>query len=553
MVSVKDNSILKKTVAVILMITALVFFTFNVFADTPVQPLQVVSYSDTSTNVRIVGTAERLHYNIDSFQVVFMNPPNNYGTSCTPVLVTLRFFNASDTPAYVGQPEFELTASSSTGNVNTIIYGYDQISTDLFVAESTYSTSEVGRIGIGASNDFAYYTGFVIPPRTALYFSCIVYVNASAYAQNNTGAQEDVNQVTLSALNFYNNQISFSADYPYHNQPIDFSDIINAISDLSDTVSTSSEMSQLINAVTYNGTYYSSDFGNGEYLNIDTTKNNVRLIARIYRGRITYSTADTYYNAGDDTSHITGTVRVPYNIYIQIRNTEPFEAYYIQYINHFLPYDNSSFYIDTFVSDIYEGVMKYPTHALIFQVKNSYLTDNNRVIIPAGNHILTLTGYVEIPAGANISLPNMTANTFDTYWNNSTFTPKTGYYPSDSYVILKDLYTAYSQVNGLDNSSDISNDVADVSDSNHIIEESYYSANASAIEATGLSNYRFSNEQNNGIGTVADDFMLLWNALGSWNGVYIFSLTMALATFIMRHGGLFTIKREVSDKGGDSQ
>lgn len=549
MISVENNSILKKISAVIVMITALLFFSFNVFADTPVQPLQVITYSDTSTSVRISGTAERLHYNIDSFQVVFMNPPNNYGTACTPVLVSFRFYNASDNPAYVGQPEFELTATTGTGSVNTIIYGYDQISTDLFVAESSYSTAEVGRIGIGASNDFAYYTGFVIPPRTSLYFSCIVYINASAYGQNNTGSQEDVNQVTLSKLNLYTNQISFSADYPYHNKPIDFSGIIQAISDLSDTVSTSTEMQDLIDAVTYSGSSPSYLLGNGNATYIEkrfSSDYTVFLHRFVSQPYLVYS--DTVIDPSNDNVYQNASVR--YDIKFII--TE-------QVVNSNLSISPSSIITDILPNGYYANLVvdnMFTSSFESYNLNNNRLTLNRkntnvisyRYVLNKGPHVSVINAHITLPYGTTLTFGTPSLDSFTSYYDRTDV-----YAPESEYFILRDLYLAYSQVNGLDDSSDISNNVSDVSDSNHIIEESYYSANASAIEATGLSNYRFSNEQNNGIGKVADDFMLLWNALGSWNGVYIFSLTMALATFIMRHGGLFTIKRETSDKGGDGE
>ena len=352
---------MKRVVAIVIimaMVTSL--FSFSVFADTPVQPLQVVTYSDTSTNVRISGTAERLHYQIDSFQVVFMNPPNNYGTSCTPILVSFRFYNASDIPAYVGQAEFEIMASSSTGAVNTTIYGYDQISTDLFIAESSYSTAEVGRIGIGASNDFAYYTGFVIPPKTSLYFSAIVYVNASAYegVSTSTGSQESVNQITMSALNLYTNQISFSEDYPYHNQPIDFSDIINSISELADIVSTSSEMQNLIDVLTYSGSqyvpitdgssYYDSGVTNTDLINFTTQ------IRRVLTGSF-FNYNDYEIDSSNDTqNHIGSKTQYAYysivyrndtNNYVRIGN--------YNYVDELIPSGRVAYEIVHFYSNFF--------------------------------------------------------------------------------------------------------------------------------------------------------------------------------------------------------
>lgn len=530
-----------KRVAVIAIFMAVMasLFAFPVFADTPVQPLQVVTYSDTTTNVRISGTAERLHYNVDSFQVVFMNPPNNYGTACTPILVSFRFYNASDIPAYVGQAEFELTATNGTGAVNTIIYGYDQISTDLFVAESSYSTAEVGRIGIGASNDFAYYTGFVIPPRTSLYFSCIVYVNASAYGQNNTGATEDVNQVTLSALNLYTNQISFSEDYPYYGEPIDFSQIIDAITDLADTVSTSSELQEVIDQLTYSGSGFNSAITNGVRYSSSERFNNVRLIVQYYRGYPVYSTLSNNLDSSNDNIITGGTVKYPIYVKVQINNYSGhvYNVYYAHILKELLPHRDNALHIEYFDSNYYDSFNNV-TNRYWFDliVKDKFIVNNTDAVLPMGISYLVLSGYVELPYGVEPNFGDYaSSNSFDVFFNGSLFTVNDGYYPLDDYVILKDLYLAYSSVNGLNDIDDTADDIKDKSESAHTQEQSYFTQNAQAIQQTGLSNYRFNGDQENGIGSVSHDFTLLWNALGGFNSIYIFSLTLSLALMILRH------------------
>lgn len=86
----------------------------------------------------------------------------------------------------------------------------------------------------------------------------------------------------------------------------------------------------------------------------------------------------------------------------------------------------------------------------------------------------------------------------------------------------------------------------------HTQEQSYYQQNQQAIQSTGLSNYQFSNDQISGIGAVSNDFTSLWNALGSWNGVYIFSLTLNMALTILRHMPHGIRKKKDSTSGGSS-
>lgn len=80
-----------------------------------------------------------------------------------------------------------------------------------------------------------------------------------------------------------------------------------------------------------------------------------------------------------------------------------------------------------------------------------------------------------------------------------------------------------------------SNTLKQQSDTVHQQEQAYYTANQQAIEATGLSNYNFSQTQGNGIQRVAIDFNNVWNSIGSFNSVYVFSLTLGLALTILRH------------------
>lgn len=73
------------------------------------------------------------------------------------------------------------------------------------------------------------------------------------------------------------------------------------------------------------------------------------------------------------------------------------------------------------------------------------------------------------------------------------------------------------------------------SDNVHSQEQAYFTQNSQAIQSTGLGNYRIGTVEGNGIASVSSDFTALWNALGGWNSVYIFSLTLTMALTILRH------------------
>lgn len=96
--------------------------------------------------------------------------------------------------------------------------------------------------------------------------------------------------------------------------------------------------------------------------------------------------------------------------------------------------------------------------------------------------------------------------------------------------------TSYSDVSSESSSLDSSSSAATTqSDTNHQTELSYFNQTNTALNNTGISNYSFNNEQIGGIGSVSNDFTSVWNSLGSWTSVYIFSLTLSLGLAIIRH------------------
>lgn len=552
---------MKRVVAItIILVVVTSLFSFSVFAESPVQPLQVVTYTDTSTQLRISGTAERLHYNVDSFQVVFTNPPDNYGTACTPVLVSFRFYNSSDTPAYVGQAEFEIVCTNGTGSTNLIIYGYDQISTDLFVAESTYSTSEVGRIGIGASNDFAYYTGFVVPPKTSLYFSAIVYVNASAYegVSNVTGSQEQVNQLTMSSLNLYTNQISFSDAYPYHNQPVDFTPVIEAIETLSDNVSTSTEMQELISMLSSSAKrYYGLPLVNNRSFTTIVTSGygNIRVYEDI---QVVPKIINHVTNGNSDPDLVNYEYYydVIRNIYVQAINNSVDTAYNINanmHVLHPLTITSNMSLISTYYEheDNTEFYMSSNTTNDSWWQWSNRADSNNGILLP--NQIIY--GHLKIIQTYGISTyasdfnPTLSISNYDVGTDQSlVMSPNNNYseYSGNSGIslgriigYLKGIYESVVKPSNEDNTEE----AQDMNDEIHEEEQIWYDNNSEALEAVGLSNYRFSPSQSSGITQAVTQFQAVWNALGQWTNVYIFILILSISTYIIRHEPTTRVKQ----------
>lgn len=99
-------------------------------------------------------------------------------------------------------------------------------------------------------------------------------------------------------------------------------------------------------------------------------------------------------------------------------------------------------------------------------------------------------------------------------------------------LILQSLSSTNSSSSDLvTDSGTTSDDIASI----HSQEQSYFSQNQQALEATGIGNFEFSSDITGGLSVVRNDFLLLWYALGDFRWIFLFTLLIALATFIIRH------------------
>lgn len=69
----------------------------------------------------------------------------------------------------------------------------------------------------------------------------------------------------------------------------------------------------------------------------------------------------------------------------------------------------------------------------------------------------------------------------------------------------------------------------------HQQEIQWYQANEQAINDVGLANFNFGSGSLGGLAVMQQQFANIWSALGDLNLIYIFTLTISLATFIIRH------------------
>lgn len=69
----------------------------------------------------------------------------------------------------------------------------------------------------------------------------------------------------------------------------------------------------------------------------------------------------------------------------------------------------------------------------------------------------------------------------------------------------------------------------------HQAELNYFLQNEQALQNVGISNFSFSSDQSSGLGSVVSDFTELWNNIGPLQIIFTFTLSMSLATYLLRH------------------
>lgn len=198
---------------------------------------------------------------------------------------------------------------------------------------------------------------------------------------------------------------------------------------------------------------------------------------------------------------------------------------------------------------IYNSAVAFPAMgAATIQFKVNYYYLRTESVIGPNN---TTSNGVEM--NTNASYIRVTGGSFE----NDTYTVISGVTAQRSNIFnMQKIFGYFEQlIGGSENTSGVNNQSDSLNQQTqqvHIQEQSYYQQNQQAIHSTGLSNYQFSNDQIVGTSAVSNDFTSLWNALGSWTGVYIFSLTLSLALTILRHMPHGIRKKKESTSGGSS-
>lgn len=106
-----------------------------------------------------------------------------------------------------------------------------------------------------------------------------------------------------------------------------------------------------------------------------------------------------------------------------------------------------------------------------------------------------------------------------------------------SYMVaqIDNILATLNQIsNIIDDANDKADSIATDSEDIHEQEQEIFEDANDAIGSTVISSFVFDGDTAVGMGRVGIDFTNLWNALGNWHNVYIFSMTLTLAFTIIR-------------------
>lgn len=295
-------------------------------------------------------------------------------------------------------------------------------------------------------------------------------------------------------------------------------------------------LNTLIDLVTYSGSHPSTintsyPTQNSSYNYADNNAVGPYIVSNLRLMRPYYTSYDYEYDPTSDSFVEVGTVRYEGIVFFQLYNSSQNQYKGSSYITlqNCMP-NNANVVFDELWSKSFDYVQK-SSYNLRFYFRN--YNYNNGYINSRSLENCYLVFHYDLPLGV---APLLSSSPFsaETFWGNNVSVDNDYYLPSSEYQILRDIYLAFANSDRSDQDQ-LSSDITSTSNSIHTQEEQYFSSNAQAIQATGLSNYRFDQNQTGGISAVSNDFTAVFNALGGFNSVFIFSLTLSLALQIFRH------------------
>lgn len=548
---------MKKAVSVVLVLTiVMAFFSFNVFADTTTRPEYIgkVNKSYTPATDLIVYLRAMEFDPVIGQEIVNVSgsPGIRVYQATTSVLITVKIVNNTDyvkliDPMYL---DLYMTYASNYPNGYGIPRGVLNVisySDDLLV---TYNYTNGTSMTIMSSVDWTVDGCIAVPPNSQLVgLTEIQYGSYYQYDSNGYTAKYP----TLDKIELYQTPTVYGttktpigmssggSSYNYTSQLTQIVDFLDSIDDSNADIYSAVDgleamVSQIYGSVDQIEGYV--DGIEGYIDGIEGLLGNIKTLLT-WTGSfptVSYSslTRSTYTGYSDSQNRLSYTIERVYSGGYPVLDMTDFETPNNTYSNKLYKH-TFVYYVD--INNVYSDPLRLSNGR--FRIYQFMPTTNIRGI--------QLYSFFSEDFYNPYIFIGSNAATFYVYPSQSFPVLNVGHH---RYVVYFDVFSQSSTIPALndpiidtlgtisvynDEISSESDAAGQLSDEIHQQETIWYDQNSSAMESVGLSNYQYNTQQYNGILGVTFQFEQLWTALGYWNLVYIFTLMLSLATFIIRH------------------
>lgn len=445
-------------------------------------------------------------------------------------MVYYRITNSTDQAAYVTNTGFTIQWVTAP-----YIVSYETYTDNLYLGYQNTS----GSWYIYADSPFSYSSGVVVAPHSSLY--CVGTIVTSASVNGNTISSQAISSVSLRPASVT------LGDYPYGNNGQQLSEIETLLADIKNqlmftgTIVDPLQSGNVYESKRYDQTGFINFFYIARQPSFVITDESEQLGNQLYQEG--YRVIPIYYRVRTDNQYSAGgelkTLRFDYSQF---------------YTPVYLPKVNGvSYIVGDVASNVFDGVVLGMSNAsnVYVQLKFKY-TDNGRGLIPPGNHFTSFVIYCICPNDVDPVFPAASSWTLQ---GDNTFTPvDTLFYLNDTFY-LRDISLDLAEIKQylLQQNQDLNDKADDVSENSatlaeqietiHQEEMAFFEANEEAIEATGLNNFQFNQNHISAFNMITSQFSELWNALSDYTLIFIFTLLLSLATYIIKHEPTTKVKQ----------
>lgn len=429
------------------------------------------------------------------------------------------------------------------------IVSYTNLSKDLFFADVPDVT---GYVNVAASPEYTYNNTIIVPPMQTMYLVGSVTVRNYFNTQDQSLTAPGLASVTLR-----HDTVGFD-QVPYPGQPQDLSAVTDYLDDIAgytDNLETyinslRTFVNDIKTQITFTGTL--TEYNPLSYTAYNYQNPNLYQNVYIYAnwGRMgSYTLYDHTEITGPNSYYHSSTIAIPYTCSVRINNDNDYtvktnQKYYrVPVVIRAEP--GYSYVINDFKSDIFSSyyITYLDFNSVRYLIIQFYfgITDASYAYVPAG---LSDTSFL-LMCYKDDDFPDPVFESTPVDYSSPVFSKSDKQYSNNP---LQDIWLGLSESDPIidDKSDDVSDQaetIADQVENVHQQEMQYFQDNQDAIAATGLNNFQFNQNHISAFTMITTQFTELWNALSDYTLVFIFTLLLSLATYIIKHEPTTKVKQ----------